>query len=61
MLHHVTDVKEGGVRAREVVRGADGEGGILYGHLETAKWHHFPAVREVELVERGFTEFACFS
>lgn len=56
MLYHVAYVEEGGVRAGEVVRGADAEGGVLHGHVETAEGHHFAAVREVEVVEGGLLE-----
>ena len=56
MLHHVTDVKERRVAACEVVGGADGEGGVLDGHVETAEMDHFRAMGHVEVVERGFAE-----
>ena len=39
------------------MRGADGEGIILDGHLETAKWNHFSTMRNVEVVEGCFAEF----
>lgn len=51
MLYHVAYVEEGGMRACEVVRGADAEGCVLNRHVEAAKWHHLAAVREVEVVE----------
>lgn len=58
MLHHVRDVEEGGVGAREVMRGADGEGGVLDGHVEAAEGDHLSAVGDVEVVEGGFLEGA---
>lgn len=56
VLHHVRDVEERAVRAREVVRGADGERGVLHGHVEAAEGNHLAAVREMEVVERGLLE-----
>ncbi len=40
VLHHVADVEERGVAACKVVRGADGEGIVLYGHVEAAEGDH---------------------
>lgn len=56
MLYHVTYVEEGGVATCEVVGGADAKGGVLDWHVEATKGHHFPAMGEVEVVERGFEE-----
>lgn len=38
------------------MRGADGEGIVLDWHLETAKWDHFPTMRNVEIIEGCFAE-----
>lgn len=56
MLHHVADIKERGVAAREMVRGADREGVVLHRHVEAAEGDHFPAVSEVEIVEGCFPQ-----
>jgi len=50
MLYHMRDVKDGTVRACEVVGCGHGEGVVLDWHVETAKGDHFCAVGEVEVI-----------
>jgi len=57
VLYHVAYVEEGGVVAREVVRGTDAEGGVLDGHVETAEGDNFSAVRDMQVIEGAFAEF----
>ena len=57
VLHHMANIKERGVAACEMVRGADGEGCVLNRHFESAEGNHFSAVRDMEVVEGCFAEF----
>lgn len=54
----MADVKKRGMAASEVVRCADAQGVVLYGHIESAEGDHLCAILDVEIVERGFAELA---
>ncbi len=57
----MTDIEKRSMAASEVVRFADGQGGVLHGHVKSAERDHFPAVSNVEVIKRGFAEFSCGS